>query len=275
MRIAWLTDIHLNFLQPDKRKKLYQQIQDVGADFVCITGDIAEANDCCIYLEAMKEVIKAPILFVAGNHDYYFGEVKPVREKLTKLYKKNINYLTTMSVPYAAQDCVFVGVDGWADGVYGNYSASPVVLNDSRLIKDLANSITVRMSGYLAPSEKQDLLKEMQRLAYVDGKMLLRQLFRAVKLPQKFIIVLTHIPPYPESSLYQGKIADDDYLPFYTNSVTGKILSSFAKKYPEIDFLVLCGHSHNEADYQPLNNLTVMTGASEYYKPVLKVLDFE
>lgn len=274
MKLAWVTDIHLNFLSLTERKKFYQKLQDVGADFVVITGDISEANDCVIYLESMKEVVKAPILFVAGNHDYYFGRVAEVRAKLTNLYKKNINYLTTLSVPYATEDAIFVGVDGWADGRYGNYMDSPVRLNDARLIFDLADTITVRMSGFLSEHEKQSLLNKMQELARIDAKQLLRQLFKAVKMGQDLIIVLTHIPPFPESSLYKGEIADDDYLPFYTSQIIGKILKSFATKYPNIDFVVLCGHSHHQAVYQPFINLLVQTGASEYHKPQIHCLDF-
>lgn len=44
-------------------------------------------------------------------------------------------------------------------------------------------------------------------------------------------------------------------------------LIRIAETNPAIEFLVLCGHTHSEAIYQPLNNLTVKVGKAEYYQP--------
>ena len=43
MKLAWLTDVHLNFLDADERKKFYQEIINTQCDGVLISGDIAEA----------------------------------------------------------------------------------------------------------------------------------------------------------------------------------------------------------------------------------------
>lgn len=273
MKIAWLTDIHLNFLSLEKRKHYYQKVQEVGADIVLISGDIAEANDCVTYLDAMKQVVRAPIAFVAGNHDYYYGRVEEVRAKLSSLHHQNLHYLTT-SEPFAMDEAVIVGVDGWADGVHGDYENSSVVLNDSRLIHDLAETITVRFSGYIAPNERITLREKMAELAIKDAARLCNQLTKAIEYQQSLIIVVTHVPPFPESSLYKGEIADKNYLPFYTCSATGAVLMSFAREHPDKEFLVLCGHSHEKAIYQPLPNLMVNTGESEYYKPTITVFNF-
>ena len=40
-KIAWLTDIHLNFLETEARKIFYQSINETSADAILITGDIA------------------------------------------------------------------------------------------------------------------------------------------------------------------------------------------------------------------------------------------
>lgn len=36
------------------------------------------------------------------------------------------------------------------------------------------------------------------------------------------------------------------------------------------DFLVLCGHTHSEANFQALNNLTVRAGRAEYGYPKIQ-----
>ena len=43
MQYAWLTDIHLNFLDDVVRQRFYQEIINTESDGVLISGDIAEA----------------------------------------------------------------------------------------------------------------------------------------------------------------------------------------------------------------------------------------
>ena len=42
MKLAWLTDIHLNFIDYDARLKFYNEITQKSCDAVLISGDIAE-----------------------------------------------------------------------------------------------------------------------------------------------------------------------------------------------------------------------------------------
>ena len=44
MKLAWLTDIHLNFIDEYARKKFYKEIVNAQCDGVLISGDIAEAS---------------------------------------------------------------------------------------------------------------------------------------------------------------------------------------------------------------------------------------
>jgi predicted MPP superfamily phosphohydrolase len=89
MRLAWLTDIHLNFLEVDERKKFYIQVADTQCEAVLITGDIAEAPCLAEILNEMADQLKRPIYFVLGNHDYYRGEIDEVREEASALTKSN------------------------------------------------------------------------------------------------------------------------------------------------------------------------------------------
>jgi predicted phosphohydrolase len=269
MKAVWLTDIHLNFLSVRARSELYSQIKETEADYVFITGDIAEARDVCMHLTIMAEALgnNQQILFVAGNHDYYFGSVKGMKEEFKQLSHGKIKYAPGSDVIKLQNKVYLCAVDGWADGRYGDYDNSPVVLNDSRLIKELDDSIPI--TGILA-ERNASLLREMQRLADEDAFNLSEKIALTLKEDPKKIIVLTHIPPFPESSLYQGKIAGDDYLCFYTCKAVGDVLMKFAEENPAVQFLVFCGHSHNEALYEPLSNLTVKTGHSEYYEPSIQ-----
>lgn len=269
MKAVWLTDIHLNFLSVRARSELYSQIRETEADYVFITGDIAESHYVCMHLTIMAEALSdnQQILFVAGNHDYYHGSVKGVKEKFKEISHGKIRYAPDSNLIKLQDGIYLCAVDGWADGRYGDYANSPVVLNDSRLIKELDDSIPV--TGTLA-ERNASLLKAMQLLADEDAFNLSEKIAATLKEDPKKIIVLTHIPPFPESSLYQGKIAGDDYLCFYTCKAVGDVLMKFAEENPMVQFLVFCGHSHNEALYEPLSNLTVKTGAAEYYEPCIQ-----
>jgi len=139
MKLSWLADIHLNFLEDNLRKIFYQRIIKTHCDAVLISGDIGEAFSVAAYLKEMSNQIKKPIYFVLGNHDYYSGEINEVRAQMVSLSKKEplLYWLPVCGVQNLTQNTMLVGQDGWADGRYGNYTNSRVKLRDSRLIVDL------------------------------------------------------------------------------------------------------------------------------------------
>lgn len=60
MNLAWLTDIHLNFLDIDERQKFYQEIINSEVDGVLISGDIAEAPSIKNILQELANFIEKP-----------------------------------------------------------------------------------------------------------------------------------------------------------------------------------------------------------------------
>ncbi|CAN5452593.1 metallophosphoesterase [soil metagenome] len=263
MKLLWLTDIHLNFLKDVARLNVYQEITEKQSDALLITGDIAEAHSVGKILQEMCRHIKKPIYFVLGNHDYYRGRIDSV--------KKEMQWLTTNEpllywLPFAGvqdldNNIMLVGQDGWADGRLGDYYNSEVSLNDSHLIADLLQQKTLG---------KKQLLEKMQQLADDDALGLQNQLHHAIAKHPKKVMILTHVPPFKEASTYNGKISDDSYLPFFASKATGDVLLQFAAENSTVEFLVLCGHTHGKANYQPLHNLIVKTGKAEYYRPVVQ-----
>lgn len=260
MNLAWLTDIHLNFLDDDARREFYQDIIETSCDAVLISGDIAEASSVSPILKEMAAQIKMPIYFILGNHDYYRGKVNDVRESMSELTKseKLLHWLPTSGMQTLDDNTVLIGQDGWADGRLGDYQNSRVALNDSRMIADLFKE---KILG------KFQLLEKMQQLADADAVRLHNDLELAVNKNPKKIIVLTHVPPFKEACMHQGKISGDDWLPYFSSKVTGDVLMQVAKDNASIEFLVLCGHTHSEAYYRPLDNLCVKAGKAEYYRP--------
>jgi len=198
MKIAWMTDIHLNFIDLTTRQKFYQKIIDSECNSVLLSGDIAEAPSIKNILQELAIFIKKPIYFVLGNHDYYRSQVDEVRIEMTALTASN-EYLFWLPASPPLQldnNTLLVGQDGWADGRLGDYHNSRVVLNDSRMISDLFQEKLVGRS---------QLLAKMQQLADYDASQLQEQLIQAaIQRPQR-IIVLTHIPPFKKRACMKGK----------------------------------------------------------------------
>lgn len=259
-KLAWLTDIHLNFLDEDERAVFYKEIEKTNCDCVLITGDIAEAPSIEMIMKEMAAQIERPIYFVVGNHDYYRGSVKKVRDILTSLTKDHdqLYWLPTSGFQKINDKVIILGQDGWADGRFGDYQNSNVILNDSRMIEELFHANVLG---------RFQLLEKMQELADADAASLRIDLVNALSQAPQKIIVLTHVPPYQEACKYEGKISDKNWLPYFSSKVMGDLLTQTAMATPAVDFLVLCGHTHGEAYYQPLSNLTVKAGLAEYYRP--------
>lgn len=262
-KIAWLTDIHLNFLDVKARKIFYKNIHEASADSILITGDIAEANDVCELLSEFNMHTSKPIYFVLGNHDYYSGSVTNVREKILTLCARN-NKLTWLGKPEIIEInnyTLLIGHDGWADARYGNFNHSSVILNDSRLISELFQAFLVNKSA---------LKDQMQKLADSDAKVLEQTLSGAISPNIKNIIIATHVPPFPECCKHKDQFIDENWLPYFSSKATGDVISAIAKKHQQTNFLVLCGHTHSNALFNPYENLEIRTGKAQYYRPELQ-----
>jgi len=260
MKLVWLTDIHLNFLDENARATFYQTITSSNDDAVLITGDIAEAPSLLFLLKEMQTAVKKPIYFVLGNHDYYRSHVDKIHNDMITLTQANFSlyWLPASGAQMLQPDIYLVGQDGWADGRLGDYYNSTVEMTDGYVIADL---LPAKMLG------KQALLEKMQALADHDALGLKRDLDNALQKNAKKIIVATHIPPFKENCLHQGHMSVDTFIPFLSSKATGDVLLQAAQSAPHVEFLMLCGHVHSDSIYQPLPNLTVRSGKAEYYHP--------
>lgn len=262
MKLAWLSDIHLNFIDENLRQKFYHEIVNAGCDGVLISGDIAEAPSLVEILNEMEKYINKSIYFVLGNHDYYRGQIGEVRDTMTALTKEHnkLFWLPASGIQKLNNDTFLIGQDGWADGRFGDYQNSRVALNDSRMILDLFQE---KILG------KYQLLEKMQQLADTDAIKLTNDLKQTTHQNPKKIIILTHVPPFKEACLHEGEISGDDWLPYFCSKITGDVLTTIAEQNPDIEFLVLCGHTHSKATICH-DNLTIKVGKAEYYRPEIQ-----
>lgn len=269
-KLAWLTDIHLNFLKQEARKQFYQKVASANADAIIITGDIAEAPSVCELLVEFSSCVNKEFYFVLGNHDYYLGNVTTVRQAIQHLCNQHekLHWLGKPEIGGFSSKTVLVGHDGWADARYGDFDHSQVTLNDSRYIAELFQAACLG---------KARLKDEMQKLADIDAAILEKTLYETIeKNNPKTLIIATHVPPFKECCQYQGKQSDENWQPYFSSKATGDVISAAAIKYPMIDFLVLCGHTHTKHAIKPLSNLQVKVGGAEYYQPeIQKIIEIK
>ncbi len=92
----------------------------------------------------------------------------------------------------------------------------------------------------------------------------------------RHVIVLTHVPPFRESCWHEGKVSDDNWLPFFACKAVGDALREAMAAAPDRQMTVLCGHTHGSGEAQILPNLRVLTGGAVYGKPsVQRVIEVE
>ncbi len=270
MQLAWLTDIHLNFLDGTERRRFLESVKG-QADVVAVSGDIGESHDVVKYLQEMEEIVRKPIYFVLGNHDFYRSSIAKTRVEATELARESkfLNYLTAMGVCELAADTAIIGHDGWPDGRLGDYWNSDVILNDHLLIAEISKWY----EGFVL--DKRGLSKTLTALADEATRHFERVLNEAAS-QYRNIIAITHVPPFREAAWYQGKVSGDDYLPYFACKVVGDVLQSVMEAHSQANLLVLCGHTHSGGELQVSDNLRVLTGEARYKNPVIQqVLEIE
>jgi 3',5'-cyclic AMP phosphodiesterase CpdA len=260
-RIAWLTDIHLNFLRTWQLDDFFATLESPDIDTLLISGDIGEATDVIHFLNRFEDLEK-PAYFVLGNHDFYHGSIKNVRVKVEQkaFESKWLTYLTACeSVIELSPSVGLIGHDSWADGRCGDYEKSDVTLNDYVLIQEFVRE------GF----GKDNRLRVLNELGDAAAQ------FIEVMLPKalaqyEHIFIVTHVPPFREATWHAGQISGDDFLPHFSCKVVGEILVEVMRDYPQHQLTVLCGHTHGEGRAQILDNLVVLTGGAEYGLPEIK-----
>jgi predicted phosphohydrolase len=258
VKLAWMTDIHLNFLEAMEIDKWLDSILENKLDALLITGDIGEANSLRDYLLRIVGHLRLPTYFILGNHDYYHGTIAAVRKLAAELDEEHslLNWLPQHGLVKLSETVVLIGHGAWGDAGYGDFMRSEVMLNDYQLIHDLDGLNPVA------------LLKKLYELGQEANHYLNRTLPDALE-QYEHVYVALHVPPFQESCWYAGKTPanDDDYLPHFACKGAGDALLDIAEQYPDKKITVLCGHTHGSGETTIRPNLHVITSGAEYGEP--------
>lgn len=264
MRAFWLTDIHLNFVTAPDQDRFFSDLAAASPDALLISGDIGESKTVRGFLRQIAERIVVPTYFVLGNHDFYFSSIALVRREVGELCHEvpRLVYLTREGVVPLAPGVGLIGHDGWADAREGDYLRSYVMMNDYRLIAELA--------GFT----KADRRAQLERLGDEAAAHVRRWLPTALAdFPE--VVLLTHVPPLRQACWYNGQISDDQWAPHFVCRAVGDAILEIMPQHPQQKLTVLCGHTHSRGECQPLPNVRIFTGAALYGQPAVeRVFDF-
>jgi len=159
---------------------------------------------------------------------------------------------------------VLAGCDGWSDGLAANFLLSGVMLNDYFLIKDLVLPTKMQLADKLKELGAQEAQKARQSLRH------------ALEKEPGHIFFVTHPPPFREACWHEGGLSTYDWMPHFVCMQVGEVLMEMAMDNPKVKFTVLCGHTHSDGVFEPLENLTVKTGGAVYGETrIVEILEVE
>lgn len=267
MRVAWLSDLHLDFLDERKRRRFADQVTAQAADAVVISGDIADGWSVIPMLTLLATRIERPVYFVLGNHDFYHRGIDAVRTEVRAAVRgTSLVYLPDADVVQLGPDLALVGHDGWADGRNGEYAGSTFRPNDFVHIHDFQ----VFAGGYGREAQRLHLMQHLadEAAAHFAGAL------PPAAAANAQVIAVTHVPPFAGASHYRGRPSDPEMLPFYSNRCVGEVMREVMARHPTCQLTVLAGHTHAATRFTAAPNVQVRTAAATYGRPrVAEVLN--
>jgi 3',5'-cyclic AMP phosphodiesterase CpdA len=259
VKLAWLTDLHFDFLEEGDVAGFCDRLALSGADAFLIGGDIGTAATMDRYLTLLEASLRRPIYFVLGNHDFYGSSIAKVRNEARALSRRStwLRWLPDTGFIPLGDRTGLAGHDSWADGRLGNGSRSELMLNDFFCIEDFQGRTSDQW--YARLNELGDEAADWARVVLPDA------LDR-----REHVLLLTHVPPFREACWHRGKISDDDGLPLFACRAVGEALVDIMQRRPDRRLTVLCGHTHSSGVARILPNLEVRTGHATYGFPCIQ-----
>jgi len=232
MRLHILSDLHLEIgaFEPPK----------VDADVVVLAGDIH------VGLEGVKwaqiQWPETPVIYVAGNHEYYHHEVPKLTDKLRQLCAgTNIHFLENADVMIGG--IVFLGCTLWTDFQLAGDAPRARALAD----RGMADYFEINVTGQNRCLHPDDT----ERLHFESRRWLEQQL---AKVSSTRTVIVTHHAPSPRS-----------IPPWHDGSGLNPAFVSNLDTFIEASSVPLWihGHTHHGVDYR-IGNTRVLANQRGY-----------
>jgi predicted phosphodiesterase len=222
MKIQIASDLHLEFLQslfPGER--LISPAH--GADILVLAGDIANATEA---IELFKDW-PVPVLYVAGNHEFYGSAIEQVRADLRDAASgTSITFLDNDTADFGGVR--FLGTTLWTDyKLELNRTQRHLMENAELRIRD---HFTIKCGGRPFTAERALAEHELSR-AWLNREL--------TKPYEGKTVVISHHGPHPLSvhPRYVGE------------ALNAAFVSNLSELLPKAD-LWIHGHVHDSFDYR-------------------------
>lgn len=216
MKIHLLSDLHLEF-QP------YEIEPDLGADVIVLAGDIHTGTKAQEFIKTLPEV---PVLYIAGNHEYYGNKFPELMLRLAVL--EGCKFLERQAV--IIDDVKFMCCTLWTDFKF-NGNAVLSKLEALKWLNDYSTITNSERDTRLLPEDTEAVHKTS--VEWLD-----KELSEDHAGPK---VVVTHHAPHPKSMhpAYKGDPLNACFISDLNDMI----------EYHQPD-LWLHGHTHNAAEYQ-------------------------
>lgn len=261
MKLDWITDPHLDHLREEGALiSFLMKLHERDSDGLLVTGDLATSDTLYDFLGLLSGAYQRPIYFVLGNHDYYGTWRKETHKRVRAVSracpKGILNWMVDVRVAMLSHDTAVVGHDGTYDARAGQVGAG-FVMGDY-LPGGITDLVAARALG---PDHLFELLRGEARACAEHVKATVRE---AVRKGARRVIILTHVPPFHEASLFRGQPSSPASAPWYVNLTLGDALLELAAEWPAVSMEVLAGHTHGACVHQARPNLSVHVGSARY-----------
>ncbi len=253
MNLIWLTDLHLDQATITVRTQFLESLSCAQFDAAVITGDISDAAHLPSDLLALSRACgNRAVYFVLGNHDFHGGSFASVDAAvaIVCVQQTNLRHLGSQNetgiIPLG-NDTALVGHRGWADARAGSGADSPLHNPDTDLIEDFLGA------SFKARFERMRELGEASACHF-------RKVLPYALASYRHVYAATHVPPFVEAAIYNGKLCGRNHRPFYTNVSAGGVIRPIGNRFPRKRLTVLCGHTHHAAHVNVSANVEVFAG---------------
>lgn len=215
-RVQYFSDLHMEMRDYD-----ITAFDDVEADLVILAGDIGVGVNGVRWA---AKVFKCPVLYVAGNHEFYHHEFGLLIEDMkNRATGTNVTVLEDDSV--VINDIRYVGSTLWTDfNLYGY--AEQAMDNAADCMSDF--HLIRGRSGPLQPIET--VQRHERSAAYIS---------KVISISKEPVVVITHHTP--SKLTVPPKYANDGLTPAFSSNLDSVI------RPPVIAWI--CGHTHHSGQW--------------------------
>jgi predicted phosphodiesterase len=241
MNIQLASDLHLDLLHPLwPGERLISPAQE--ADVLVLAGDIHKGSQAIETFAPWISDRKTPIVYVAGNHEFYGGSINSVRQRLKESASEHgINYLECETLVLG--EVRFLGCTLWTDFALRSMYSREHVMED----------IQRRLTDHYQIHADSALITPHDTLAlHLQSRQWLTE-----ELAKPFAgktVVVTHHGPHPLS--VHPRYAGD--------KLNAAYVSDLSSLLPHVD-LWLHGHVHDSFDYR-VGRCRVVANPSGYVR---------